>query len=165
MIPEDYINLSYKKLLVTTFGWPGMILGVAGVAGVISAGDEWSGGVDEVLQVSITPVAVLAASALMIFHGAVLSGRNVRTTEGSAHAAVALMVLMHLVVAVLYFSVCIAALSVETQGDAKTALVAMAFGLLGLVLGSLIIVGIRLVDFYRSDHADAPEGSRDDNNS
>ncbi|WP_419927654.1 hypothetical protein [Candidatus Poriferisocius sp.] len=165
MTPEDYMNLPVKRLIVATFGWPGVILGAAGSTGATIAGDEWAAGADEVLKVSITPVAVLAAAAVMIFHSAVLSGRNVRPDEGGAHAAVAIMTMTHLVAAVSYFGVSIAALSLEAQGYAKTSLVVMAFGLLGLVLGSLVISGFRMADFYRSDHARVPEGSGEDDDS
>ena len=160
MTPEEFLEQGTWKQLATAVG-PGIPLAVVAVIGVSFTGDDWSPVADEVLKTAMTPVSVLAATALVLFTGAV--GANDDGRENKRFQAITLVSIVYVMLTTLYFAASLAALAVPDGSDAEDALTSLSFALLGVVLGSMLAIVVLLALFYQSvDELAASEDSADE---
>lgn len=144
MTPEKFLNLTKLKMLYATIGPIGVVLALAGFFGVRWAGDEWAHSAGDVLGAAMTPVAVLAAAAVVLCHAGVVAAEANPKRRPGANDVIANMAAGYGVATAYYFGFALAALSFKDQGPANTFATAMAFAWLGLVLGSSVMLIWRL---------------------
>ena len=160
MTPEEFLEKGTWKQLAAAMG-PCIPLAVVAVIGVSFTGDDWSPVADEVLKTAMTPVSVMAATAIVLFTGAV--GSNGDGTENKPSQATTLVSIVYVILTTLYFAASLEALAMPDRSDAKDALTSLSFALLGMVLGSMLAIVVLLALFYQSvDESAANEDSADE---
>lgn len=152
MTPEEFLEMKTGKQLAIAMG-PGIPLAAAAVFGTSFAGDDWSRLADGVLRTAMTPVSVLAATATVLFTGALSANDSDGGSKRSQ--AITLVSVVYVMLTIFYFMASLAALSVPKGMDAKEDLTSLSFALLGVVLGSMLSIVVLVVLFHQSD--DGPE--------
>ena len=142
---EDLVSAPWWKRLWFLVGWLGCGLAAVGFFGGLLAEWQWTGQVNGVLSAAMAPVAVLAASAFLVFGGGVerlfQDGRGVRSPYG---VQVGLAV-VYVGLTVAYFVAALAALSVPPGTPWRVWVVGVAYVLLGEVLGASFVMPWRLL--------------------
>ncbi|MYA41151.1 MAG: hypothetical protein F4Z31_05310 [Gemmatimonadetes bacterium] len=154
MTPETFLKKGAGQQLAIAIG-PGIPLGIAGYLGTSVAKEDWYPVADEVLKAAMTPVAVLAAAAIVVFNGAVGGSAGAKDGEGRRSLAITLAAIVYVLMTTLYFISSLATIAVPDDADAKDDLVEMSFGLLGVVLGSMVAIVVLLVMFHQSESAES----------
>lgn len=143
---EDVASAPLTELLFWVLvGWLGCGLAAAGFFGGLWAEWHWSGQVNGVLSAAMAPVAVLAASAILVFSGAVgRLAQDSREDRSPLGVQIGLsMVYVGLTVA--YFVAALAALSIPPGTPVRAFVVSFAYMFLGAVLGASFAMPWRLL--------------------
>lgn len=154
---EDVASASPGESFKFLFGWPGCALAVAGLVGGLLVERQWSGQVNGVLSAAMTPVAVLAASATLVFSGAVGSAFRDSRGDRSPFAVQVGLSVLYVGLTVAYFVFALTALSIPPGKLGRLPVVGIAYMFLGAVLGASLVMLWRLLALEREGHGEANE--------
>ena len=143
------------KLFWFLVGWLGCGLAAVGFFGGLLAEWRWSGQVNGVLGAAMTPVAVLAASATLVFSGA--AGNAFRDSRGdrSPFAVQVGLSAVYVGLTVAYFVAALAALSIPPGTPVRALVVGFAYLFLGAVLGASLVMSWRLLALEKEARGEA----------
>lgn len=130
-------------------GWLGCGLAVAGFFGGIFAEKHWSGQVNGVLSAAMTPVAVLAASAFLVFSGAAVRLFQDSREDRSPFGVQVGLSVVYVGLTVAYFVAALTALSIPPETPVRAWVVGVAYLFLGAVLGASFAMLWRLLHLER----------------
>lgn len=140
-----------REVFVFLLGWAGLAgLVVGGVGGNLAV-RHWPAQVDGVLAAAMTPVAVVTASATLLFSNASarLSGDGDMTRERWRVQVV--VSFSYVVLTAAYFGLALFGLSMPGGTSGKEYVVAVAYACLGAVLGGMGVMPIRLLELGKDE--------------
>ena len=144
-ILDELASAPVSKLFWFLFGWLGCVLAAVGFFGGLLAEWRWSGQVNGVLGAAMTPVAVLAASAILVFSGAAGNAFRDSREDRSPFAVQVGLSLVYVGLTVAYFVAALAALSISPGTLVRPFVVGTAYLFLGAVLGASFVMLWRLL--------------------
>lgn len=154
---EDADFAPPRELLKFLVGRLGGALAVAGVVGGLWAEWRWPEQVNGVLSAAMTPVAVLAASATLVFSAAAGSAFRDSREDRSPFALQVGLSLVYVALTVGYFVFALTALSIPPETPVRAPVVGIAYMFLGAVLGASLVTLWRLLALEKAAHGEANE--------
>ena len=143
------------KLFWFLVGWLGCGLAVAGFVGGLLAEWRWSGQVNGVLGAAMTPVAVLAASAILVFSGAAGNAFRDSREDRSPYVVQVGLSMAYVGLTVAYFVAALTALSIPPGTLVRPVVVGFAYMFLGAVLGASLVMSWRLLVLEKAARGEA----------